>query len=150
MKSPQCKLGRWCDHCEMVECDCACHNFADVAQGSSTDAPLIEANGDAGSSPAVSSEDQIQDKWAPPQHPLPFDHGKYRVADEQPGTDRTQPWVLDYCIYCKEPTWTHNVAAAGRYITTCEACATLMVLEYHEKRVEAENRRPPYVNIFGR
>lgn len=141
MKSPQCKLGRWCDHCEMVECDCACHNFADVAQGSSTDVSPMETYGDAGSSPAVSS---------PPPHPLPFDHGKYRVAEEQIGTDLTKAWVLDYCIECKEPTWTHNAVFAGKHESLCETCAYLLVSDYAEQRVKAENRRPPYINIFGR
>ena len=76
----------------------------------------------------------------PPDYPLPFDHGKYRVAEEPIGTDMRAPWVLGYCLECKSPTWTHNARMVEKNEVLCETDAFMLLTELAEKRVQQENR----------
>lgn len=72
---------------------------------------------------------------SPPPHPLPFDHGKYRIAEEPIGTNPFQPWQLFYCVECREPAWRKNLKA-----DLCESCSYMLVEALTEDRVKKENR----------
>lgn len=85
----------------------------------------------------------------PPPHPLPFDHGKWRVAEEPLGTDRTGPWHLGYCVECRLPTWTHSAKSVERDEVLCETCHYMLVTEMAEQRVQKENRTPPKFDPFS-
>jgi len=87
----------------------------------------------------------------PPLHPLPFDHGKFRIAEEQPGTDLSQPWRATRCLACREITWTHCHNPKLQDQMLCESCAYSLVSGMADDRVKNENRMraiPPY-NPFG-
>ena len=113
-------------------CDCQCH--ADVAQ---TEEHLTNQEV-VGSIPAVSYQ-------GPPPHPAPVDRGKWRIADEPPGTDLTQPWVLGTCEECKDPTWAHSAKAVANRELLCETCSYNLVSELADLRVAAESRRAPRI-----
>lgn len=140
MKSKQCAHFGWhrkclreieCDDGTAFICECACHQLSELTLDMIDD--------------AVKKAQQPEFN-CPPPYPLPFDHGKYRVAEEPLGTDPMWPWVLDYCLECKEPTWTHNARVAGRHESLCETCAYLMLAQHHEERVKAETRHQGTVN----
>jgi len=76
----------------------------------------------------------------PPVHPLPFDHGKFRIAEEPPGANLYAPWEEFRCVECRESTWRHDSRA-----DLCESCAYLLFSELSEKRISNESRvRPPH------
>ena len=76
----------------------------------------------------------------PPPHPASYDHGRFRVAEEPPGTDLYQAWELDYCLECRLPVFTHNAKVAAKHESLCESCAYLLLTELTETRVAKENR----------
>jgi hypothetical protein len=138
MKSPQCKT-RWHKHCIDPECDCEHHAIYSLNPEAVTKVKFDPVNY------ATIVIDTIPPQ-GPPPHPEPFDHGVWRVAEEPPGTDRLQPWVLDYCLYCSGPTWTHNARVAERHETVCEGCAFLMLEELTGDRVKRETRQARVIN----
>ena len=114
MKSGYCKHY---DHsrCVTSECDCRCHAVREDVPEVAVILPIT---------------------GSPPPHPEPFDHTKFRVAEELPGTDRTVPWRLDYCRECKYPVWTHS--AADDHM--CEECYFSLLQKLTDDRVQQENR----------
>jgi len=80
---------------------------------------------------------------APPSHPLPFDHGKFRVAEEPPGTDPALPWQLGYCVECREATWAKNPRSVERGEVICESDYYNLVSENYE-RIAAQRKRIAY------
>ena len=108
---------------------------ADVTQAGQSDVGLRVLASDASSNLAVSLNPN-----SPPPHPLPYDHGRFRTAEEQPGTDLTQPWRLTHCLECREPTWSHDNTSKTKDEKLCESCAYLLVTELSKTRVSKENR----------
>jgi hypothetical protein len=89
----------------------------------------------------------VADPVPPPLYPLPFDHGKFRVAEEQPGTDLSQPWRLTRCLECREAVWSHNHDPKLMDQMLCESCAWTLVSGMADDRVANENRHraiPPF------
>ena len=84
----------------------------------------------------------------PPPHPQPYDHGKFRIAEEPPGTDMYAPWVQDVCIECRGMLWTHNAKVAEKHESVCETCAYLMFSDLADLRVKNESRAKPFNNPF--
>lgn len=101
------------------------------ASGVSTYAPLTRQE-IAGSTYSIPSP--------PPPHPLPFDHGKFRVSEERPGVDRAQPWLAGRCGECREITWSHSARDVERQEILCESCYYFAVTGMAEQRVNNENR----------
>lgn len=93
------------------------------------------------SPPVVLPEVPVNSSFqGPPPHPLPYDHGKYRIAEEPLGTDPFLPWEEFRCLECHEAGWRKNPKA-----DLCEACSYQLFVEISEKRVVQENRtRTPY------
>lgn len=146
MKSAQCRT-RWHDRCgreiENVDgsayiCECDCH------------AALITQI-----SNVIIHEDMALDvvpQWmGPPPHPLPFDHGKYRIAEEPPGTDLTLPWQETFCVECRERTWTHNQRSVERQEAICESCYYMMVSDHYDELAKRQrgwnNNQPPPIGL---
>ena len=90
----------------------------------------------------------FEDENTPPPHPLPFDHGKWRIAEERPGVDLNHPWLRGVCEECKEVTFSHDPRGVQNRELLCETCAYMILTELSEMRVQKENRRPAAVNIF--
>ena len=90
---------------------------------------------DAGATPALGPSPDC-----PPDYPLPYDHGKYRVAEEPVGTNLHTPWVLGYCLECKSPTWGHNARMVEKNEVLCETDAYMLLTELTDKRVQQQNR----------
>lgn len=84
---------------------------------------------------------------APPPHPASVDRGRYRIAEEPPGTDLHAPWVLDRCLECREKVYTHNRAVAEKHETICEDCYYRMVSDYWER--QTQHRRQMMVQVIN-
>jgi len=123
------------------------HKRSEVVQqkdGASKVIPQPLSAADAGATPALGPSPRGD---CPPDYPLPFDHGKYRVAEEPVGTDMRAPWVLGYCLECKGPTWGHNAQMVKKNEVLCESCGYNLLSELTDKRVQQQNRpvqRRPY------
>lgn len=135
MKSPQCRT-RWHNHCTDPLCDCDHH----------LEGGLKSTSVESISTPEGTLAMSVADvpplfESMPPPYPGVVNRGKFRIAEEPGGTDLTAPWVLDWCVMCREPTWTHNHVVAAKNETLCEDCAWRMVDEFADMRVAAENRR---------
>lgn len=88
----------------------------------------------------------------PPPHPQGFDHYRFRAsADDQPGIDPYQPWVRDFCIECKLPTWTHDAVRAAKHEILCEDCSYMLLSALAETRAKRQNLSVPrYHDPFTR
>lgn len=82
----------------------------------------------------------------PPPHPAPYDHSRFRIAEEMAGTDLHQLWRLTYCLECREATWTHNHNPRTKDQMLCESCAYLMLESYTTDRIKHENQRKSLTN----
>ena len=83
----------------------------------------------------------------PPPHPSSVDRGRFRIAEEPPGTDLHQPWALDRCLECREKVYTHNHAVAEKHETICEDCYYRMVSDYWER--QTQQRRQMTVRVIN-
>lgn len=143
MKSSHCRT-RWHDRCsgviehddgsaDVCECDCG-HVGLNGGLLASQEIPESVVHSD--------SEGNIhagEYQNAPPPHPEAFDHDLFRVAEEQPGVDPYQPWVLDFCLECHMPTWTHDHMRAERHEILCETCSYMLISELSETRAKRQN-----------
>ena len=110
-------------------CDCErCR--AGVAQ---SEEPSARNGQDAGANPAAGSD-------APPPHPAPVDRGKYRIAEEPPGTDLTQPWLPTRCLECRDAIWARNERTVTKGEAICESCFYMMVSEHYDKLAEVRQQ----------
>lgn len=83
----------------------------------------------------------------PPPHPASVDRGRFRIAEEPPGTDLHASWVSDRCLECREAVWTHNHAVAEKHETICEDCYYRMVSDYWER--QTQQRRQMTVRVIN-
>ena len=133
-------------------CECGCGMLAKkrFVKGHQwrkrSEVSVIGSTGDFGS-PSIGSTPTLgtNDPQPPPPHPLPYDHGKWRVCEEAIGTDLNQPWQLSYCLECRLPTFTHNARSVERHEVVCESCYYQLMNELADNRVAKENRtRTPH------
>lgn len=143
MKSSQCRT-RWHDRCtgviehddgsaDVCECDCGHTGLNKVNEGG------IGASIENADVPQVRFGAPESEPYSPPPHPEAFDHNVYRVAEEQPGVDSYQPWVLDFCLECHMPTWTHDHMRAEKHEILCETCSYMLISELSETKAKRQN-----------
>lgn len=147
MKSQHCRT-RWHKYCDDAECTCE-HHFSDDVVGKENVSAVYPFSADITEGGPAVEFDPVNygvvvidtGPKPPPPHPEPYDHGVFRIAEEPLGTDLTQPWVLDYCLECREAVWTHSAVMAAKHESLCESCAYQLLSELTDRRVKMETRQ---------